>query len=85
MDVLLTLASLPTLAVPESAVTTVEKIRGVFVEQDSRFRFVPIEIGRETGGWVEIRNGVKEGDRVVSEGIFDLKNVLLKEHIGSSD
>lgn len=83
VDVTLTLPGPSTLAVPVSAVTTVDKIRGVFIEQKSGYTFIPIEVGREGGGWVEVRSGVKEGDRVVIEGVFDLKNVLLKEHIGS--
>ncbi len=83
VDVTLTRPGSPTLAVPASAITTVNKVRGVFIEQDSGYTFTPIDIGREGGGWVEVRNGIKEGDRVVIEGVFDLKNVLLKEHIGT--
>ncbi|TKS59302.1 MAG: cation efflux system protein CzcB [Nitrospira sp.] len=85
VDVTLTLPGSPTLAVPVSAVTTADKIRGVFIEQESAYTFMPIDIGREGGGWVEVRKGVKRGDRVVIEGVFDLKNVLLKEHIGTGD
>ncbi len=85
VDVILTLPGSPTLAIPVSAVTTADRIRGVFIEQESVYSFVPIDIGREGGGWVEVRNGVKEGDRVVIEGVFDLKNVLLKEHIGTGE
>jgi membrane fusion protein, heavy metal efflux system len=85
VDVTLSLQGVPTVAVPVSAVTTADKITGVFVEQEAGYTFVPTELGREGGGWVEVRNGVKEGDRVVIEGVFDLKNVLLKEHIESGD
>ena len=85
VDVTLTLPGSPTAAVPVSAVTTVDKVRGVFMERDAAYSFVPIELGREGGGWVEVRKGVKAGDRVVTEGVFDLKNVLLKEHIGSGE
>ena len=74
-----------TLAVPVSAVTTVDKLRGVFVERDSSYTFTPIEVGREGSGWIEIRDGAREGDRVVVEGVFDLKSVLLKEHIGTGE
>ncbi len=83
VDVSLTLAGTPTLAVPVTALTTVDNQRGVFVQRENGYAFVPIEGGREGGGWVEIRTGVSERDRVVTEGAFDLKNVLLKEHIGS--
>lgn len=85
VDVTLTLLGSPTLAVPVSAVTTADKIRGVFIERESAYTFMPVDVGREGGGWVEVRNGVKEGDRVVIEGVFDLKNVLLKEHIGTGE
>jgi cobalt-zinc-cadmium efflux system membrane fusion protein len=85
VDVSLTLPGLPVVAVPASAVTTVEKVHGVFLAGESGYTFAPIDAGREGGGWVEIRQGMKAGDRVVTEGVFDLKNVLLKEHIGSGD
>lgn len=85
VDVTLTLPGPPTLAVPVSAVTTADNVRGVFVERESAYRFVPINVGREGGGWVEITRGVNVGDRVVVDGVFDVKNVLLKEHIGSGD
>lgn len=85
VEVTLTLPGAATLAVPVSAVTTVDKAKGVFVERDSGYRFTQIEFGREGGGWVEVRDGANEGDRVVTEGVFDLKSVLLKEHIGSGE
>jgi cobalt-zinc-cadmium efflux system membrane fusion protein len=85
VDVTLTLPGASAPAVPESAVTMADKVRGVFVERGSGYSFMPIEIGREGGGWIEIRDGVKVGDRVVIEGVFDLKNVFLKEQIGSGE
>ncbi len=85
VDVILPRPGSPTLAVPESAVTTVEKVRGLFIEQGSAYRFAPVEVGRESGGWVEIKNGAAEGDRVVIDGVFDLKNVLLKKHISTGE
>lgn len=85
VDVTLSVSGLPTLAIPSSAVTTVDKLRGVFVAGNSDFTFVPIEVGREGAGWVEAKQGLKVGDRVVTDGVFDLKNVLLKEHIESGD
>jgi cobalt-zinc-cadmium efflux system membrane fusion protein len=85
VDVTLTLPGSSALAVPVSAVTTVDKSKGVFIERESAYVFVPTDLGREGGGWVEVRKGLKEGDRVVIDGVFDLKNVLLKEHIESGD
>jgi membrane fusion protein, heavy metal efflux system len=85
VDVTLALGVSPTVAIPASALTTADKVRGVFTATDSTFTFVPVEIGREGGGWIEIRQGLNVGDRVVTEGVFDLKTVLLKEHIESGE
>ncbi len=85
VDVQLAVASPPTLAVPVSAVTMVDNVRGVFVQRETRYAFVPIEAGREGGGWVEVKKGLTAGEQVVVDGVFDLKNVLLKKHIGSGE
>ena len=85
VDVQLAIASPPTLAVPLSALTMVDKVRGVFVQRETRYAFVHIEAGREGGGWVEVQKGLTAGEQVVVDGVFDLKNVLLKEHIGSGE
>ncbi len=85
VDVQLTVASSPTLAVSVSALTMVENVRGVFVQREAGYAFVPIEVGREGGGWVEVQKGLTAGEQVVVDGVFDLKNVLLKEHIGSGE
>jgi multidrug efflux pump subunit AcrA (membrane-fusion protein) len=73
------------IAIPVSALTTVGQVRGVFIERHPAYTFVPVDTGREGGGWVEVRHGLKAGDQVVIEGVFDLKNVLLKEHIGTGE
>ncbi|HPV82943.1 MAG TPA: efflux RND transporter periplasmic adaptor subunit, partial [Nitrospira sp.] len=75
----------PVVTVPVTALTTIDKTRGLFLETTDGYTFVPIDAGREGGGVIEIRRGVKEGDRIVTDGVFDLKNVLLKEHIGSGE
>ena len=85
VDVRLAIASPPALAVPASALTMVDNVRGVFVQRETRYAFVPIEAGREGGGWMEVRKGLTAGEQVVVDGVFDLKNVLLKEHIGSGE
>ena len=85
VDVQLAIESPPTLAIPVSAVTTVDNVRGVFVQRETGYAFVPIEVGREGGGWVEVRKGLTAGDQLVIDGVFDLKNILLKEHIGSGE
>lgn len=85
VDVKLTIVGSPSLAVLVPAVTMVDNVRGVFVQRETGYAFVPIEVGREGGGWIEVRKGLAEGERVVIDGVFDLKNVLLKEHIESGE
>ena len=85
VDVHLAIASPPTLAIPVSALTVVDNVRGVFAQQETGYAFLPIEVGREGGGWIEVKKGLSEGELVVVDGVFDLKNVLLKEHIGSGE
>jgi multidrug efflux pump subunit AcrA (membrane-fusion protein) len=38
-------------------------------------------LGRESDGWLEVIDGLSPGDEVVVEGVFDLKNTLLKDSI----
>jgi cobalt-zinc-cadmium efflux system membrane fusion protein len=85
VDVRLTFEGPPTLAVPVSAVTLVDKARGVFVQRENGYVFVPIETGREGGGLVEVKKGVTAGERVVTDGAFDLKSALLKEAIQAGE
>ncbi len=75
----------PVVVVPVTAITTIDKTSGLFLQAGDGYTFIPIETGREGGGWMEVRRGVKEGDPVVTEGVFDLKNVLLKEQIGTGE
>lgn len=85
VEVQLAIGSGPVLAVPVSALTMVENVRAVFVQRETGYVFVPVEVGREGGGWAEVTKGLTIGELVVVEGVFDLKNVLLKEHIGSGE
>jgi len=81
VEVSLTRQRPATLAVPISAVTFVEQVKGVFPQREQGYVFVEVEVGVEGNGWSEILNGLTVGDRVVTHGVFDLKNVLLKETI----
>ena len=75
----------PVLAVPQTAIATVEKKKGVFVRRPKGYVFAPVESGRESGGWVEIRSGLVGGEEVAIDGVFDLKNLLLKETMGGGE
>jgi multidrug efflux pump subunit AcrA (membrane-fusion protein) len=85
VEVQLAIVSPPTLAIPVSALTVVDNVRGVFVQRETGYAFVPIDVGREGGGWIEVKKGLSAGELVVVDGVFDLKNVLLKAHIGSGE
>lgn len=85
VDVRLALEGGTVLAVPASALTMIESRRGVFVQRETSYAFVPVDLGREGGGWVEVKHGLTAGEQVVVDGVFDLKNVLLKKHIESGD
>ncbi len=69
------------LAIPVTSPTIVEGGRGVFVKDDTGYSFVSVTLGRESDGWIEVTEGLTSGDEVVIEGVFDLKNSLLKHSI----
>lgn len=85
VDVGLSRATAAALAVPTSALTMVGKVRGVFVERGEGYGFAPVEVGREGGGWAEIVEGLAAGDSVVTDGVFDLKALFLKQTIQSGE
>lgn len=64
--------------VPIDAVQTVGERDIVFVpgNEAGAFRAVPVKLGAEGGGQVEIRQGLTPGDAVVAKGSFDLASVL---------
>ena len=69
------------LSIPLSALTMLDGVRGVFVQRDTGYDFVFIETGQEGGGLVEVKQGLKSGEHVVTEGVFDLKNAIMKTSI----
>lgn len=79
VEVRLEEAAVSILAIPVSAPTLVEGERGVFVKREGGYVFVPVQLGRESDGWIEVQGGLSIGEEVVVHGVFDLKNALLKE------
>ncbi len=71
----------PALSIPLSALTMLDGVRGVFVQRDTGYDFVFVETGQEGGGLVEVTRGLKLGEQVVTEGVFDLKNAIMKTSI----
>lgn len=75
-----------TLAVPQSALQTLEGRTTIFVRIEPEVferRFV--EIGHTFEGFTEILSGVKEGDAVVTEGSFILKSEFAKSTLAAED
>lgn len=56
------------LAIPKSAlVETNDKQQVVFVQNGNAFQATEVELGRESGEFVEVKNGVFDGDMIVTQ------------------
>jgi cobalt-zinc-cadmium efflux system membrane fusion protein len=74
------------LVVPRSAVTEIAEKSVVFVrEQDGDFELHEVTLGRAAPGRVEILAGLREGEPVVTDGVFTLKSVVLKGSFAEED
>lgn len=64
--------------VPIDAVQRLDEQDIVFVPGEERhaFRAQPVMLGHEGDGWVEVVSGLEPGDRLVTEGAFDLMSTL---------
>ena len=71
------------LAVPTSAVVTINGTATVFVPGDAEgeFRPTPVHIGRRAGPYYELLSGLEEGDSVVVAGAFTLKSAGATEQL----
>ncbi len=72
------------LAVPEEAIVIdANGDQSVFVELEPN-HFVPrdVKTGRNCQGWIEILDGLKEGERVVFKGAFFIKSEAAKGSFG---
>lgn len=69
-------------AVPESAVTLVQGLPTVFVEEAAGFEARPVELGERFNGRVVLKSGVRPGELVAHEGVYALKARLLKGQLG---
>ena len=71
------------LIIPDSALQSEEENQIVFVALDTlRFQKRVIKPGMEQRGMVEVREGLREGEKVVTEGSFILKSEMLKGELG---
>ncbi|MCW8277940.1 efflux RND transporter periplasmic adaptor subunit [Pseudomonas sp. PCH199] len=65
-------------AVPETAIQTVEDKPTVFIRTVDGFKAQPVELGSRAAGQVEITQGLEAGMQVVDAGSFILKSELGK-------
>ncbi len=73
----------PVLAVPEDALQDMEGRKVVFVTANgTEFEPRPLELGRASGGQVEVTGGLREGERYAVKGGFLLKSELKKGEMG---
>ncbi len=72
--------------IPASAVQQTEAGPIAFVRQaPDRFERRPLTLGIQRSDWVEVRNGVANGETVATAGSFGLKAILLRNLLGSTD
>lgn len=71
------------LVISDQALQTLEDEHIVFVALgDTKFEKRTVRIGMEQRGRMQVLDGLKEGERVVTEGSFILKSELLKGELG---
>jgi membrane fusion protein, heavy metal efflux system len=67
------------LVVPRSALSEVAGKQVVFVQHPDRdYELHEVVVGASAPGKLEIVSGLREGEQVVTEGVFTLKSVVLK-------
>ena len=72
--------------VPHSAITQLPDKNVVFVLQpDGDFEVHPVTLGQSAAGRVEVLSGLREGEKVVVEGVFTLKSAVLKSTFGEEE
>ncbi len=73
------------IAIPKSAVTLLHGEQIIFILEGDDIYPQLVETGGVRNDWVEIKNGLGKGDKLVTQGIFLLKSLLLKSQIGDAD
>jgi cobalt-zinc-cadmium efflux system membrane fusion protein len=75
-----------TLTIPRSALTEIAGKTVAFVRHDDDdFEVHYPTLGREAPGRVEVLSGLREGEQVVTEGVFTLKSSVLKGTFGEEE
>ena len=73
-------SALNRIVVPEEAVQQVKGRDVVFVQVQGGFQATPVSVGSRSGGRIEILNGLRAGQTVVTQSAF-----VLKSQLGASE
>jgi membrane fusion protein, heavy metal efflux system len=74
------------LAVPDSSVQQIDGKSVVFVRaSQTEFQKREVQVGNASGGYTEIRVGLKAGELVAAKGSFVVKTAFLRNLIGEND
>lgn len=72
--------------VPINTVTKIGDKDVVFVLQpDGDYEVHPVTLGKTAGSRVEILSGLRQGERIVTDGVFTLKSAVLKSTFGEEE
>ncbi|MCY7323404.1 MAG: efflux RND transporter periplasmic adaptor subunit [Phormidesmis sp. CAN_BIN36] len=69
LEILTEQSSTSVMAIPNSAIVNKEGKTIVFVQQADSYHPVEVTLGQQSGNWVEVKQGLKDGDRIVTEGV----------------
>ena len=72
------------LTVPQAAVLDDRDRKIVFVSRDGEFFPRVVAVGPKMDGYIEVLSGLAEGDRVVTQGNYQLKSKLYEEILKGS-
>jgi cobalt-zinc-cadmium efflux system membrane fusion protein len=71
------------IVVPESAIQRIGEQTVAFVPSgESEYHMRVLKVGEKSNGWIEVLEGVRPGEQVVTEGSFVLKSELMKKELG---
>lgn len=77
---------LSVLAVPKSAIQRAKNKEVVYLKNnDSEYQITNVVTGISQNNFIEIKSGLKQGDRVVTKGSFTLKALSMKDQIGEEE
>jgi membrane fusion protein, heavy metal efflux system len=73
----------PVIVVPRSAIVLIGGSNTVFTQQGNNIRAQPVELTRTRDGWTEITAGLAEDDKVVVDGVYEIKSIMLKSQMSA--